>query len=57
LDIAESNVPAIAAQLDPRFNLAQCKMTAPSDRYVVNWQVQEGTMLIPMPSAAAGNPG
>jgi multidrug resistance efflux pump len=55
LDIAESNVPAIAAQLDQaRFNLAQCRMTAPSDGYVVNWQVQEGTMLVPMPSAVAG---
>ena len=55
LEIAESNVPAIAAQLDEaRFNLAQCKMTAPSDGYVVNWQVQEGTMLVPMPTAAAG---
>ena len=55
LEIAESNVPGIAAQLaDARFNLAQCKMTAPSDGYVVNWQVQEGTMLVPMPTAAAG---
>jgi multidrug resistance efflux pump len=55
LDIAESNVPVIAAQLDQaRFNLAQCRMTAPGDGHVVNWQVQEGTMLVPMPSAAAG---
>jgi multidrug resistance efflux pump len=29
-------------------------MTAPADGYVVNWQVQEGTMLVPMPMAAAG---
>jgi multidrug resistance efflux pump len=55
LEIAESNVPGIAAQLaEARFNLAQCKMTAPSDGYVVNWQVQEGTMLVPIPAAAAG---
>jgi multidrug resistance efflux pump len=55
LDIAENNVPAIAAQLDDaRFNLAQCKMTAPSDGYVVNWQVREGTMLVPYRLAAAG---
>ena len=55
LEIAESNVPGVAAQLDQaRFNLAQCKMTAPSDGYVVNWQVQDGTMLVPMPTAAAG---
>jgi multidrug resistance efflux pump len=55
LEVARSNVPGIEAQLgDARFNLAQCKMTAPSDGYVVNWQVQEGTMLVPAPVAAAG---
>ena len=37
-----------------RFNLTQCKMYAPADGFVVNWQVQEGTMLVPMPMAAAG---
>jgi multidrug resistance efflux pump len=53
--VAESNVPAVQAQLDDaRFNLDQCKMRAPTDGYVVNWQVQEGTMLVPMPLAAAG---
>jgi membrane fusion protein (multidrug efflux system) len=52
---AQSNVPAVEAQLDDaRFNLAQCKMTAPGDGYVTNWQVQIGTMLVPMPLAAAG---
>ena len=29
-------------------------MRAPSDGYVVNWQVQPGTMLVPAPIAAAG---
>jgi multidrug resistance efflux pump len=53
--VAESAVPGVKAQLDDaRFNLAQCKMTAPADGYVVNWQVQVGTMLVPSPSAAAG---
>jgi membrane fusion protein, multidrug efflux system len=53
--VAESSVPGIEAQLgDARFNLAQCKMTAPTDGYVVNWQVQVGTMLVPAPVAAAG---
>jgi membrane fusion protein, multidrug efflux system len=52
---AQSNVPAVEAQLDEaRFNLTQCKMTAPGDGYVTNWQVQIGTMLVPMPLAAAG---
>jgi multidrug resistance efflux pump len=53
--IAKSTVPGVQAQLDEaRFNLAQCKMTAPADGYVVNWQVQVGTMLVPAPVAAAG---
>ncbi len=55
VQVAQSNVPTIEAQLgDARFNLAQCKMTAPGDGYVVNWQVQVGTMLVPAPIAAAG---
>jgi multidrug resistance efflux pump len=55
VQVAQSNVPAIEAQLDDaRFNLAQCTMTAPTDGYVVNWMVQVGTMLVPMPLAAAG---
>jgi multidrug resistance efflux pump len=29
-------------------------MTAPSDVFVVNWQVREGTMLVPYRVAAAG---
>jgi multidrug resistance efflux pump len=53
--VAKSAVPGVEAQLDDaRFNLAQCKMTAPADGYVVNWQVQVGTMLVPSPAAAAG---
>jgi membrane fusion protein, multidrug efflux system len=52
---AESAVPGIEAQLgEARFNLSQCKMAAPTDGYVVNWQVQVGTMLAPVPIAAAG---
>ena len=55
VQVAQSNVPAVEAQLeDARFNLAQCKMLAPDDGYVVNWQVQIGTMLVPAPLAAAG---
>ena len=55
VQVAQSNVPAIEAQLDDaRFDLMQCKMTAPDDGYVVNWQVQVGTMVVPAPIAAAG---
>ncbi len=53
--MAQSNVPAVQAQLsDARFNLAQCTMYAPADGYVVNWQVQEGTMLVSLPLSPAG---
>jgi membrane fusion protein (multidrug efflux system) len=55
VQVAESNVPVVEAQLeDARFNLAQCRMLAPGDGYVINWQVQIGTMLVPAPIAAAG---
>jgi membrane fusion protein (multidrug efflux system) len=55
VEVAKGNVTTIEAELaDARFNLAQCKMTAPADGYVVNWQVQPGTMLVPLPVAAAG---
>ena len=52
---AEGNVPAVQAQLDDaRFHLAPCKVLAPADGYVVNWQVQEGPMLVSVPLAPAG---
>jgi len=55
VQVAMSNVPAVEAQLaDARFNLAQCKMLAPDDGYVVNWQVQPGTMLVSLRVAPAG---
>jgi len=53
--VAQSSVPGVEAELGgARFNLAQCKMTAPADGYVVNWQVQVGTMLVSAPVVAAG---
>jgi multidrug resistance efflux pump len=55
LKVAESNVPAVQAQLDEaKFNLAQCRMYAPTDGYVVNWQVQDGVMLVSIPLHPAG---
>jgi multidrug resistance efflux pump len=55
VQVAQSNVPAVQAQLDEAlFNLAQCKIRAPSDGYVVNWQVQPGTMLASATVSAAG---
>ena len=52
---AAATVGQVEAQLgNAQFNLAQCKMLAPTDGYVVNWQVQPGTMLVPSPTAPAG---
>jgi multidrug resistance efflux pump len=53
--VSQSNVPAVQAQLaEARFNLDQCRMLAPADGFVVDWQVQEGTMLQPSRVVAAG---
>jgi multidrug resistance efflux pump len=53
--MAQSNVPAVQAQLDDaRFNLAQCRMVAPAEGYVVDWQVQEGTMITSVRASACG---
>jgi membrane fusion protein, multidrug efflux system len=53
--VAESALPGVEAQLgEARFNLTQCKVTTPADGYVVNWQVQVGTMVVPAPIAAFG---
>jgi multidrug resistance efflux pump len=55
VQVATSNVAAVRAELEgARFNLAQCRVKAPADGYVVDWQVQEGTMIVPTPMAAAG---
>src|SRR5262249_53753752 len=52
---AEGNGPALQAQPgDARFTLAPCRVLAPAEGYVVNWQVQEGTMLVSVPRAPAG---
>lgn len=55
LQMAQSNVPAVKAQLDEAlFNLAQCTMYAPADGYIVDWQVQEGTWVAPVRLLAIG---
>lgn len=52
---AESAIGSIVANLgEARFNLSQCKVTAPADGYVVNWQVQVGSFVVPVPLAAYG---
>src|SRR5262249_28272435 len=58
LQLAQSkgpDVPAVRAQLDNAlFDLAQCKVYAPADGYVVDWQVQEGTWVAPVRVLAFG---
>ncbi len=55
LEVARSNVVSVQSQLaDARFNLAECRVTAPGDGYVVDWQVREGTMIVPAPMSPAG---
>jgi multidrug resistance efflux pump len=55
LQLAKSNVPAVQAQLDNAlFNLAQCKMYAPADGYIVDWQIQEGSWAEPVRLLAVG---
>jgi multidrug resistance efflux pump len=36
------------------FNLTQCTVLAPANGFVMNWQVREGTFVVPSPSAAVG---
>ncbi len=55
LQIAKSNVNAVQAQLDTaQFNLRECKMLAPGDGFVVDWQVQDGTMITTVRASACG---
>jgi multidrug resistance efflux pump len=55
LQIAKSNVNAFQAQLETaQFNLRECKMLAPADGYVVDWQVQEGTWIGTVRAGACG---
>ncbi len=55
LAAAKDTVVSVQSQLDTaRFNLKECVVTAPSDGFVTDWQIQEGTFVVPMPMAAAG---
>jgi membrane fusion protein, multidrug efflux system len=55
LQIAKSNVNVVQAQLDTaQFNLRECKMLAPADGFVVDWQVQDGTMISTVRASACG---
>lgn len=52
---AKDNIGVVEAQLETaKFNLSGCKVTAPSDGFVTDWQIREGTYVVAMPLAAAG---
>jgi multidrug resistance efflux pump len=55
LEEARSTVGIEQAKLEAaKFNLAQCKVYAPADGFVTNWQVREGTMAVSLPFAPIG---
>jgi multidrug resistance efflux pump len=52
---AKDAVVTVQAQLDSaEFDLKQCTVTAPTDGFVTNWEIREGTFVVPMPLAAVG---
>ncbi|EMI26798.1 HlyD family secretion protein [Rhodopirellula europaea] len=55
MQAAESTARSLEAQLaNAKFNLDQCRVYAPSDGFVTNWMVREGTMAVPMPFSPLG---
>jgi multidrug resistance efflux pump len=52
---AKDNVTAVKSQLDSAlFDLAECTVRAPSDGFVTDWQVREGTWVSTARVTAAG---
>lgn len=55
LEIAKQNALLAQANLDKaKFDLSQCKVFAPADGFVTNWEVREGSMAVPLPVAPMG---
>ncbi|MCC9608987.1 efflux RND transporter periplasmic adaptor subunit [Blastopirellula sp. JC732] len=55
LDVATAQVDGAKAKLaTAEFNLSQCTVYAPADGFVTNWQVREGSMVVPLPLAPMG---
>lgn len=55
LAAARDAVVTAEAELESaKFDLEQCTMTAPADGFVTDWQIREGTYVVPIPLAAAG---
>jgi multidrug resistance efflux pump len=55
IQAGESTAASLAAQLaNAKFDLEQCTVYAPSDGFVTNWAVREGTMAVSLPMAPIG---
>ncbi len=55
LAAAKDTVVSVQSQLDTaRFNLKQCTVQAPSDGFITDWQIQEGTWVTDVRASAAG---
>lgn len=55
LEAAKDTAVSIEAQLQTaQFDLRECTVRAPSDGFVTDWVIREGTYVVPMPLAAAG---
>jgi len=53
--VPQDAVQTVEAQLKTaQFDLQQCIVTAPADGFITNWEIREGTFVVPMPFAAAG---
>ncbi|MDA8745430.1 efflux RND transporter periplasmic adaptor subunit [Rubripirellula amarantea] len=54
LTAGQDAVQTVEAQLkSAEFDLDQCTVVAPADGFVTDWQIREGTYVVPMPFAAA----
>ncbi|TWU29595.1 HlyD family secretion protein [Bythopirellula polymerisocia] len=52
---AQDNIGVVESQLETaEFNLSGCTVKAPTDGFVTDWQIREGTYVVAMPFAAAG---
>ena len=55
LAAAEDSIGVIESQLDnAQFNLTGCVVKAPSNGFITDWQIREGTYVTSLPMAAAG---
>ncbi len=55
LQAAKDTLTSVEAQQrSAQFDLDECTVRAPTDGFVTDWQIREGTFVTPLPMAAAG---